>query len=277
MASVQELLRAGTDLPGDSAARDTEVLLCHVLSRPRAWLYTWPEAELSDSQVQIFTQLLARRREGEPVAYLTGRRDFWTLSLAVNSHTLIPRPETETLVEWALSLPLPDNASIVDLGTGTGAIALALASERPGWEVCAVDNSRQALQVAASNARAAGLDRVEFVCSHWFEQLPGRRFHLVVSNPPYIDAVDEHLQRGDVRFEPASALVAPNSGLGDLQTLAACAGNYLLPGGSILLEHGYDQAGAVRDLLLGAGFQSVASRRDLGGIERITGGVWHVE
>lgn len=271
------LLRAGADLPGDSAARDTEILLGHVLDKPRTWLYTWPEKKIPESQVLQFRQLLERRSAGEPVAYLTGCRDFWTLSLAVNNHTLIPRPETETLVEWALSLPLPEKAQVADLGTGAGAIALALASERPGWQVCAVDASAEALTVARANAVACALPQVEFLLSDWFTQLQGRSFDLLVSNPPYIRESDEHLAAGDVRFEPRSALVSDKQGLGCIEAIISNAAAHLLPGGVLLLEHGYDQAGAVRTLLDHAGFVDVATRCDLAGIERISGGVWRAQ
>lgn len=277
MSTVQALLRAGADLPGDSAARDTEILLCHVLDKPRAWLYTWPEKVVPPAQVQGFTQLLERRRNGEPVAYLTGRRDFWTLSLSVNEHTLIPRPETETLVEWALSIALPAYALVADLGTGSGAIALALASEQPQWRVCAVDASEQALAVALENAVANGLSQIEFIHSDWYAKLQGRRFNLIVSNPPYIRDADAHLRTGDVRFEPRSALVASNDGLACLELIVAGAAGLLLPGGALLLEHGYDQAEAVRNMLACAGFGDIESRCDLAGIERVTGGVWHAD
>ncbi|MDH4039041.1 MAG: peptide chain release factor N(5)-glutamine methyltransferase [Gammaproteobacteria bacterium] len=273
MATVQELLRSGDDLPGDSARRDAEILLCHSLGKPRSWLYTWPEREVPATNTRHFHELLAERRRGQPVAYLVGRREFWSLSLAVNRHTLIPRPETETLVSWALELDLPADARVLDLGTGSGAIALALASERPGWQVSGVDASEEALAVAGLNAASLALERVRFSRSDWYRGVAGQRFHLLVSNPPYIDGADPHLQRGDVRFEPPAALVAADAGLADIAQLAAGAPAHLQPGGWLLLEHGYSQGEAVRALLRDAGFGQVATRTDLAGLERITGGV----
>jgi release factor glutamine methyltransferase len=277
MVTVQELLRSGDDLPTDSPRRDTEILLCHCLGKPRAWLYTWPEKEVSPDCAKHFTQLLHRRRTGVPVAYITGEREFWSLPLAVNSTTLIPRPETETLVAWALELPLPDVASVLDLGTGSGAIALAVANERPLWQVIAVDASLQALQVASANAARAGLQRVSFLQSNWYEAIGEQRFNLVLANPPYIDGDDPHLALGDVRFEPRSALVSAHGGLADLDLLVTGAPAHLLHGGWLLLEHGFEQADAVRGMLRNVGFHQVSTRRDMAGQERISGGCWHAD
>lgn len=277
MASVQELLRSAGELPGDSARRDAEILLSHCLGKSRTWLYTWPESEISEEHSRSFEHLVAERRRGVPIAYLTGQREFWSLSLQVSRHTLIPRPETETLVEWALQLPLPADASVLDLGTGSGAIALALASERPGWQVAAVDASDEALEIARCNAVDLGLERVRFTRSDWYQALAGQRFHLLVGNPPYIDGDDRHLERGDVRFEPRSALVAGESGLADLALLAAGAPAHLHAGGWLLLEHGFDQGEQVRRLLGEAGFEAVTTHRDMAGRERITGGCWHAQ
>ncbi|WP_116368545.1 peptide chain release factor N(5)-glutamine methyltransferase [Parahaliea mediterranea] len=272
MASVRDLLALGADLPTESPARDAEVLLCHCLQRDRTWLYTWPEKPVDAANEQRFRALLARRRQGEPVAHLTGQRDFWTLSLAVTPDTLIPRPDTETLVSWALELPLQEQARVLDLGTGSGAIALALASERAGWQVTATDASAAALAVAQRNIAHCCPGRVRTLQGSWFAPLAGERFDLIVSNPPYIEAADAHLASGDVRFEPRSALVAGASGLDDLQAIISGAPAHLAPGAYLLLEHGYRQGEAVRNLLTQAGFEAVATRRDLGGNERVSGG-----
>ena len=277
MVTVQELLRSGSDLPIDSARRDTEILLCHCLGKPRAWLYTWPEKEVARDCARDFEKLLAQRREGVPVAYLTGEREFWSLQLAVSDATLIPRPETETLVSWALELALPNAASVLDLGTGSGAIALALASERPHWHVTALDVSEEALQVARGNAVRTRLTSVHFVQSDWYQAVTGQRFNALLANPPYIDGDDPHLALGDVRFEPRSALVSSDSGLEDLGLLVTGAPDQLLDGGWLLLEHGFEQANAVSVMLHDAGFSQVSTRRDMSGQQRITGGCWHAD
>ena len=277
MVTVQELLRSGSDLPTDSARRDTEILLCHCLGKSRAWLYTWPEKGVARDCARDFEKLLAQRREGVPVAYLTGEREFWSLQLAVSDATLIPRPETETLVSWALELALPNAASVLDLGTGSGAIALALASERPHWHVTALDVSQEALQVARGNAVRTRLTSVHFVQSDWYQAVTGQRFNALLANPPYIDGDDPHLALGDVRFEPRSALVSSDSGLEDLGRLVTGAPDQLLDGGWLLLEHGFEQANAVCAMLHDAGFSQVSTRRDMSGQQRITGGRWHAD
>mgnify|MGYP001827764811 FL=1 len=274
MATVQELLRNARDLPGDSPTRDAEILLCHCLGKPRSWLYTWPEFDVIGATLEQYRALLARRSGGEPVAYLTGTREFWSLDLKVAPSTLIPRPETETLVEWALQLPLAEDIAVLDLGTGTGAIALALARENPRWHVTGVDCSEDAVRLARSNAQANDLPAVVFEHSNWFQTVAGLRFSLVVSNPPYVQADDPHLAAGDVRYEPRSALVAAQQGLADLAHIIASAPDHLVGGGWVLLEHGFAQGLAVRQLLQERGFVDVQTRCDLSGQERISGGQW---
>ena len=256
-----------------SARLDAELLLACALQKDRTWLYTWSDKELDAMAVELADRLLARRLTGEPVAYITGERDFWSLTLAVSPATLIPRADTETLIEWALELPLPATSRVVDLGTGTGAIALALASEQPSWSVTGVDYQADAVALAQANARRNRLERVVFQQSDWFSSLQGP-FDLIVSNPPYIDAQDEHLTQGDVRFEPRSALVAAEQGLRDLALIIDRAPAYLNADGWLLLEHGWQQADAVCDLLRARGFTRVENRRDLAGQPRISGGCW---
>lgn len=272
MSTVQALLDQETDLPNSSARRDVEVLLCHCLDKNRAWLYTWPEAEVEPVGEERFSKLLSQRKRGVPIAYLTGVRDFWTFELSVNEHTLIPRAETETLVEWALELSLPGNASVLDLGTGSGAIALALAKEWPHWVVVAVDASEEALKVAVQNAHTLDLSHVRFDQSNWYSNLLGETFDLIVSNPPYIDELDVHLSQGDLPHEPQMALVSAEMGLADLEQIVVNASEYLHSSGWLLLEHGYAQGAAVRELFGDNGFEKIETRLDLAGHERITGG-----
>lgn len=274
MASIQFLIDS-TALPASPSARlDVELLLAAALGKPRSYLRTWPEHEPSAEQLAVFAAMLERRRGGEPVAYILGHQGFWSLALEVAPHTLIPRPDTELLVETALQLAPATPRRVLDLGTGTGAIALALASERGGWRVTGVDRIADAVALAERNGQRLGLNNAEFRQSSWFEALAGERFDLIVSNPPYIAADDRHLGEGDVRFEPMSALVAGADGLDDIRQIVAQAPRHLETDGWLLLEHGYDQAGAVRELLGAAGFSAVQSRRDLGGHERISLGRW---
>ncbi|WP_127346893.1 peptide chain release factor N(5)-glutamine methyltransferase [Pseudidiomarina mangrovi] len=258
----------------DSARLDSELLLAKVLDKPRSYLLTWPERAVSAAQQQAFEQLISAREQGQPVAYLLGQREFWSLTLEVNDSTLIPRPETEHLVEATLALDLPEQAQVADLGCGSGAIALALKSERPQWQVIGLERDAGAVALAQRNAERLQLD-IKVLQSDWFSQLPAQqRFHAIVSNPPYIDANDPHLQQGDVRFEPRSALVAEQHGLADLAWLIAQAPQLLHHGGWLLLEHGWQQAEAVRQLFLQRGYQQVSSQRDYAKLERITLAQW---
>lgn len=269
--AAQRLLTAGSPSP----RVDAEVLLCHVLERDRTWLYTWGDKMCSSWEHARFDALIAARVQGAPVAYLTGQREFWGLRLATSPNTLIPRPDTETLVELALSrAPMP-TGRLLDLGTGTGAIALAFASEQPGWQVLGVDVREEAVELAARNAQTLGLVNARFSHSNWFAALEnydeaGTLFDIIVSNPPYLAADDPHLAEGDVRFEPRSALVAKADGMADLLYLVESAQHYLAASGWLLLEHGYTQADKVRMALNSAGYQNVESVRDLGGHERVT-------
>ena len=271
LQAKQTLEQSGSD----SARLDAEILLGYALDKNRTWLYTHSDYALSDVEFESLNGLLEKRIAGQPIAHLVGERDFWSLTLEVNASTLIPRPDTETLVEWALELPLLANARVLDLGTGTGAIALALASEQPSWQVIGVDKSDDAVQLALNNAQKNQLQQVEFKSSDWFEQVAGS-FDLIVSNPPYIDGQDPHLQQGDVRFEPMSALVAEQQGLADIVHIIDQAPHYLRDQAWLLIEHGYQQAEQVRELLKAKGFQQVETREDLGGQPRISGGQWRV-
>lgn len=272
MLTIAAAVQVYSRLDSDSARLDVELLLCHCLDKPRSYLRAWPEHTLSAQQQQDFEALLARRISGEPVAYILGEREFWSLPLKVGPATLIPRPETELLVEAALQLAPPSCRRILDLGTGTGAIALALAKERPDWIVCATDKNPQALVLAQSNSTLLQLP-LELIESDWFEQVSGQ-FDLIVSNPPYISADDPHLQQGDVRFEPLTALVAHDQGLSDLQRIIQDAPDYLTPGGYLLLEHGWQQGDAVVALLNQRGFANVINRTDLNLRPRISIGQW---
>lgn len=275
MPTIAELLarRQLLAAESDSAALDTEILLAHSLGKQRSYLRAWPEAEVGTAQVETFESLMGRRQQGEPVAYLTGTRGFWTLDLKVSPASLIPRPETELLIEKVLELFPPDAAaSILDLGTGSGAIALALATEFSSARVLGCDLEPAAVALAESNRVALGLENIRFFESDWFAQVPDQRFDCIVTNPPYIDPADPHLQRGDVRFEPASALVAGKAGLAAIEIIINHAPAFLNEGGYLLLEHGYDQGGAARNLMRAKGFEPVATSKDLAGHERVTFG-----
>ena len=277
-------------LSSQDARSETQTLLQHALNVNRAHLLAHPEQELDAAQTAAYRALLQRRLAGEPIAYILGGREFHGLNFKVTPATLIPRPETELLVELAWQhissppAPLPlageggrqagggGSFRVLDLGTGSGAIALSIAHARPDAEVTAVDASMEALEVARENAQRLNIANTRFVQSDWYAQLAGERFDLIVANPPYIADDDTHLAQGDLRYEPRSALASGADGLDDIRRIIGGANAHLTAGSWLLLEHGYDQAVAVRGLLLSAGFNGVFSATDLAGIERVSGG-----
>ncbi|WP_425387838.1 peptide chain release factor N(5)-glutamine methyltransferase [Arenimonas metalli] len=270
MTLANALRDAASRLPGDAARLEAELLLAHAMQRPRSWFYAHASDVLDAADAEAFEALVRRRLHGEPVAQITGQRGFWSLELAVTADTLIPRPETERLVELALDrMPRAEPLRVLDLGTGTGAIALAIASERPLAEVTATDASAAALAVAAGNARDAGLP-VRFLPGDWFAAVPREQFDLVLSNPPYLADDDPHLQQGDLRFEPRSALASGADGLDAIRAISAGAPAHLAPGGWLLVEHGFEQGEAVRALFRAAGLEQVATERDLEHRDRVT-------
>ena len=254
----------------ESPRRDAEILLETVTGKGRTFILAFGETVLTAAQQGQLNALVARRQRGEPVAHLTGVREFWSLPLFVSPATLIPRPDTECLVEQALARLPASACRIVDLGTGTGAIALALASERPDCDVTAVDRMPDAVALAIRNTQHLGINNVRVLQSDWFSALQGQLFDMIVSNPPYIDEQDPHLAQGDVRFEPLTALVAGASGLADIVHIIEQSKHMLTPGGYLLLEHGWQQGQAVRDAFTRSGYQAVETCRDYGGNERIT-------
>jgi release factor glutamine methyltransferase len=273
MTSIRQLL-VEASAPGDIEVRhEAEILLGHVLQRDRAWLFSHADFIPDATSCERFRELIGARQRGEPVAYLIGRRGFWTFDLTVTPDVLIPRPETELLVEIALErIPLDADIDVADLGTGSGAIALAIASERPRARVMATDASAAALAVAIANADRLGIGNVGFAQGDWFAALFSRRFDVIVSNPPYIAAGDRHLELGDLRFEPASALASGADGLDAIRTIVLAAPVHLVAGGWLLFEHGYDQGERVRSILDHAGFECVQTWRDIASNDRISGG-----
>lgn len=271
MTDVRTVLAAATQRLGERV--DAEALLLHVLGKPRSWLFTHADDELDTDVQTAYAGFVARRAAGEPVAYLTGRRGFWTLELEVTPATLIPRPETELLVELALErLQMDQPARVADLGTGSGAIALAIARECPHANVVATDASAAALAVAQRNAQRLGIGNVSFAQGDWLAPLQGQLFEVIVSNPPYIESSDPHLAQGDLRFEPASALASGTDGLDAIRHIVEAARNHLSPGGWLLMEHGWNQGASVRGLLAATGYDDVFTAQDIEARDRVSGG-----
>ncbi len=272
MVTIGQCLKAAIQLQAvsDTPRLDVELLLAHCLNKDRIYLFTWPERALTPEQQDAFDAALARRKQGEPVAHILGYREFWSLPLQVDASTLIPRPDTELLVEVALQCLSPGPQRILDLGTGTGAIALALASERPDCEIIAVDKVPAAVQLAQTNCSRLQLNNVSVMQSDWLSAVVPVDFDIIVSNPPYIDETDEHLDQGDVRFEPKSALVAAEKGLADIRQIVADTARLNQRPFWLLLEHGWQQAEVVREIMLSAGFVDVETRQDLAGRDRVT-------
>ena len=272
--TVRGLLAAAVgELAGSEGAREVEILLGHALGRDRAWLFAHADDAPDVDAAIRFHSLLRRRAAGEPLAYLTGRREFWSLDLVVTPEVLIPRPETELLVEVALRhIPQGEEVDIADLGTGSGAVALAIARERPRARVLATDSSAAALDVARGNARRLRIGNVDFACGDWSAALGDRRFALIVSNPPYIADDDAHLHHGDLRFEPPAALAAGVEGLDAIRAIAGAAPAHLARSGRLLLEHGFEQGSAVRAILQESGFVEISTAPDIEGRERVSGG-----
>lgn len=277
--SIEMLLRQAAaqlaDAGSESPQIDAAVLLCYVLDKPRSYLLTWPEKTLDTEQQAAFDAALQRRLAGEPVAYIVGEREFWSLPLKVAPHTLIPRPDTERLVELALQKIPAEPCSVLDLGTGTGAIALAIASERPDLQVTGIDLRPEAAQLARDNSQNLQITNTRFLSGSWYSPLTAdERFAVIVSNPPYIDKTDPHLEQGDVRFEPKSALVADENGLADIRIISEQGRQFLQQGGWLLMEHGFEQGEAVRDILLELGYSQVSTAQDYAGLDRVTMGCW---
>ena len=271
MVTIAQLLKENTL---SKASSDPEILLAHVLGVTRTYLHAFSEREVTPQEQRKWYKLMEKHRQGVPTAYLTGHKEFWSLDLQVTADTLIPRNETELLVECVLSKEYSAVPRVVDLGTGSGAIALALAQEKPNWQIEATDRSQAALEVAQANALRLNLHQVKFYQGDWFYALPSELFDIIVSNPPYIAEGDPYLQEMVLRYEPYSALISAESGLKDLKYIIETAPNYLKPGGWLFLEHGFLQGEAVRRIFLKKGYNEVSTQRDLAGLERVTYGQW---
>lgn len=260
----------------DSAALDAEILLCLTINKERSYLRAWPDRQLQPEQNARFLSLIQERQKGTPIAYITGNREFWSRDFHVTPDVLIPRPDTELLIELCLKLIPPDKpVKIIDLGTGSGIIAITLASERPHALVSATDFSFAALCIAKQNANKHYTNNIQFYQSDWFANVPDAKFNLIISNPPYIAEDDSHLKQGDIRFEPITALCAGEQGLSDIKIIADTARNHLEPGGHLLIEHGYDQQDPVQTIFRGFHYDNVQTVTDLSGQPRVTYGLWN--
>jgi release factor glutamine methyltransferase len=257
----------------EPALLDAEILLGKVLAKDRSYLRAWPEQELSPDQLQTYKAMVTERQQGKPIAYLTGQREFWSRDFQVSPDVLIPRPDTELLIELSLTLiPEQQAYKIIDLGTGSGIIAVTLAVERPAAEVCAADISPAALKIAEANAIKHKVEHIQFYQSHWFDNVPDGKFNLIASNPPYLAEDDLHLQQGDLRFEPKAALISSQQGLNDIRIIAESARGRLENEGYLLVEHGYNQQEAVQKLFRALGYHKVLTHKDLSGQPRVTSG-----
>lgn len=260
----------------DTPHLDAEVLLCHCLSKNRSYLRAWPEHHPSAAQSLQFWALIEQRCLGEPIAYLTGQREFWSRAFMVSPDVLIPRPDTELLIELSLQhLPSNQAGKIIDMGTGSGILAITLAAERPLADVIATDISSAALNIAKKNAQQLAVGNIRFLISDWFDAVTESNFDLVISNPPYIAADDPHLQQGDVRFEPESALISGEEGLKDIRLLSEQARNHLKPNGLLLIEHGYNQQTQAQAILQTLNYRQIQTHPDLSGNPRVTSGIWN--
>jgi release factor glutamine methyltransferase len=274
MASIQTLLDNATKLlvkNSDSPRLDAEVLLAFVLEKNRSYLRAWNDKTLDIETISKFETLISEREKGVPIAYLTGIREFWSRDFIVSSDVLIPRPDTEILIEQCLvKIPVDVPFTILDLGTGSGVIAVTLAAERPNANIFAVDASLVALEIAKKNGQKYNCQNIEFILSDWFSNVPKIEFDLIVSNPPYISFDDEHLTQGDVQFEPKSALIAAENGLSDIKKIAFDAKTYLKQNGQLWFEHGYNQAKSVREILKNLVYSDIQTFTDLAGQDRVT-------
>ncbi len=271
----QALQQASQNLAESSptARLDAQVLLSHVLQCNTAHLLAWPEKKLNEEQTSSFQRLIQQRQHGLPVAHLTGSREFWSLNFSVNDSTLIPRPETETLIEYILDkFSDREKIKLLDMGTGTGAIAITIATEKPGWEIFASELSADALKLARDNSYSHQTTNISFVQSNWFDNIKANDFDIIVSNPPYIANDDPHLLAGDVRFEPQSALSAGATGMDDIEHLCQHAKNHLTQNGWLIVEHGYNQKQLVSDCFAENGYVEIEHKNDLAGHIRMTAG-----